>query len=765
MFKRLKSISTKVLLIVLSIITVSIASLTMLAYQSSSTVLDEQVGRNMESVLTFRGDMLQNRLQQLETEADAISKLQYVQLASVSMRSGWTTVERANGSAKEELQRVFVTDNPNSAAERYKYTKPEGPSGFYYSNHEKTQLDIGKSIEGMPFTDVLFADPNGNIYYSYLKGPEFAENITTGLWGDGGLNAAFRRGSAYAKEAVNDVAKTGFSGLKFNPKDGTSDIYFAVPVVKFEAFKGLIIFKVNESALVDVLGKGLAEGSSQEPAIISQDGGAIGALNGKLTRLDANIFGFAKDALNNEEMTRADISRTDGAAQAYAHRFTFDNEKYLVIESILNSELNAGSMTIATQLAILGAIVLGIMCVVTAFAARKMFAPLARLAQLTGTVADGQLDVTIGNQEQADEIGRMAKALDRFREKLVAQRDLEARAEASRIETEETRRQHLAEREAEARQLQSVVAALDEGLERVAAGNLAHRIDVRFPEELESLRNNFNQALARLSGAMRSIGDNSSNVKNGSDEMRMNADQLAERTERQAASITETAAAINAVTDGVRAQTERATQASDIAQQANVETVASAKIMSQTIAAMETIQSTSKEITQIISVIDEIAFQTNLLALNAGVEAARAGDAGKGFAVVAQEVRELAQRSAAAAKEIAGLLKRSTDEVTNGVHLVEQAGTSLSAIGNRVETVNARLREIMESIRDGAMTLNEINRTVASIDTMTQQNATMVEETTAAVHNLASEAEEMDRRLGQFTIEAAASSSHMRMAS
>ena len=241
----------------------------------------------MESVLTFRGDMIENRLQQLKTEAVAISKLQNVQLASVSMRSGWTTVERANGgNAKDELQRVFVTDNPHPANERYKYTKTDGPSGFYYSNHEKSQLDIASAISNTPFTDVLFADPSGNIYYSYQKGSEFAENITTGLWIDGGLNAAFRKGVDYAKKAVDDIADTSFSGLKFHPKTRAADLYFAVPVVKFEAFKGLIIFKVDENALIDVLTKGLSETNSQEPTIITKDGTAIGVREGKLSRLD-----------------------------------------------------------------------------------------------------------------------------------------------------------------------------------------------------------------------------------------------------------------------------------------------------------------------------------------------------------------------------------------------------------------------------------------------------------------------------------------------
>ncbi len=219
------------------------------------------------------------------------------------------------------------------------------------------------------------------------------------------------------------------------------------------------------------------------------------------------------------------------------------------------------------------------------------------------------------------------------------------------------------------------------------------------------MRINFNEALATLSETMTAIGGNSMAVRSGSEEMRTGADDLAGRTERQAASITETANAIDAITQSVRLQIERAEQAERIARDAKKETTGSSQIMRETIAAMEAIQSSSRQINTIISVIDDIAFQTNLLALNAGVEAARAGESGKGFAVVAMEVRELAQRSSSAAKEIASLLQKSTHEVETGVSLVERAGVALTGIGSHVEAINGQIHEIMESTREEADTL------------------------------------------------------------
>jgi methyl-accepting chemotaxis protein len=753
MLNRFHSISSKVLVIFLAFLALSIGVLTVLAYQSSSKVLDAQASKSMESILVFRGDMLRERLEQLQTQADSIARIESLQMGAVSMRSGWGTVQKNSGDAKAELQRVFVTQNPYGANEREKLIKPENPSGFYYSTHEKTQTDMAVFLQGTPFSDVLFADPTGTIYYSFRKGPAFGENVSSGTWAQGGLGAAFAQAAENAKKAANDVAATSFSGLTIDAATNESGIYFGIPIVKFEAFKGVILFRVREDVFTQILAKGITAGSSEKPAIISADGKAIGLEGNKLVSLDAAPYAFHQAALATDAMTVAAIDRPDGEANAYARPFSFAGTKYLAVESILRSELNAGSISIAGTLALIGLCVLVVIGAATALFARRMFAPLTKLAGLTGDVAAGNLDAEIGNQDRKDEIGKMAQALGSFREKLIRQRELEASSDRTRQEAEETRRAHLAEREAEAATLQMVVRSLDDGLERLANGNLAHRIDAPFPDELESLRGNFNQALATLSETMHAIGGNSAAVRSGSEEMRVGADQLAERTERQAASITQTASAINTITEEVRHQIARAEQARKIAQDANMETVASGKVMSQTIAAMEAIQNSSIQINQIISVIDEIAFQTNLLALNAGVEAARAGDAGKGFAVVAQEVRQLAQRSAAAAKEISSLLKRSTDEVSTGVSLVEKAGHSLTGIGAHVQTINERIQEIMESTREEANTLIEINSAVSGLDAMTQQNAAMVEETTAAIHNLASEAGEMDGRLGQFVLD------------
>ncbi|MBW8282624.1 MAG: methyl-accepting chemotaxis protein [Rhizobium sp.] len=752
MTSRFNSLSSKVIGIFLLLTVLSVGLLNVLAYSTSSAVFEEQTFRSMRSTLTFRGDILSEQLAQLENQATSIAKIESLQQSITAMKSGWNTIVKTSGDARKELREVFIAKNPNPS-ELEKLLKPEGPSGFYYSSHETVQTQVAGFLKGTQFRDLFIVDQAGNVIYSYKKGESFAENVASGPLAGTGLGRAFARSVEEAGKAVEDFAPTRFSGLKAGSNPLAPDIYFAVPVVKFGSFKGAILFQLKDSAITSILSKGIDADSGEQAAILSQDGTGISlSADGKLADISAAPFGFAAEAINGKEIVISSFQRADGAANAYGRPVSYGGDTYLVVESLTHAELGAGSWHIAMTLFVTAIVVLTVMAIATGYLTGRLFAPLVKLATVTGDVANGKLDEAVANQDRRDEIGTVAKALERFRLGLIEQQRLESETRSERERADIERRQRMAERETEAQSLQAVVAALDEGLDRLARGDLAFEIRANFPQELESLRHNFNKALSTLSATLAGIGGNSVAVREGSDEMRSGADQLAERTERQAAALTETASAIKAITEGVRTQIARAEDAENIARNAKNDTEQSSHIMRETIAAMEAIQGSSREINQIIGVIDEIAFQTNLLALNAGVEAARAGESGKGFAVVAQEVRELAQRSAAAAKQIAALLAKSTTEVSHGVTLVEKAGAALQGIGSHVLAINGRISEIMSSTREEAQTLSEINGSVNQLDAMTQQNAAMVEETTAAIHRLAQEAGEMDQRLGQFSL-------------
>ncbi|MFC5759106.1 MULTISPECIES: methyl-accepting chemotaxis protein [unclassified Rhizobium] len=297
------------------------------------------------------------------------------------------------------------------------------------------------------------------------------------------------------------------------------------------------------------------------------------------------------------------------------------------------------------------------------------------------------------------------------------------------------------------------VRAVDDlatGLTALAEGDLTKRIENPFPPALEKVRTDFNAAIDRLGDAMRTVLDNAEAIASGARETKEAADVLSKRTEQQAATVEETAAALDQITQTVADSAGRAAEAGGLVAETKRGAEHSGNIVRRAVDAMGQIEKSSHEISNIIGVIDEIAFQTNLLALNAGVEAARAGEAGKGFAVVAQEVRELAQRSASAAKEIKALITTSSEHVKSGVDLVGQTGQELERIVVQVGNIDVNVTAIVESSREQSTGLAEINKAVNIMDQGTQQNAAMVEETTAASARLSSETENLRNLVSQF---------------
>ncbi|ATQ43602.1 methyl-accepting chemotaxis protein [Caulobacter mirabilis] len=298
----------------------------------------------------------------------------------------------------------------------------------------------------------------------------------------------------------------------------------------------------------------------------------------------------------------------------------------------------------------------------------------------------------------------------------------------------------------------AVVSHLADGLGRLAKGDLTAEIVVDFAGGYQQLKLDFNAAVQSLRTAMASISDATTGIDAGSNEIAGAADDLSKRTEQQAARLEETAAALDEITATVKRSASGAQQAAQVVNTAREDAERSGEVVRDAVSAMGSIENSSKEISQIIGVIDEIAFQTNLLALNAGVEAARAGDAGRGFAVVASEVRALAQRSAEAAKEIKTLISASTQQVGQGVQLVGKTGEALVAIVNKVAEIQGLVGEISASAQEQATALADINETVNQMDQMTQQNAAMVEESTAAARSLMSEANQLSELVAGFQV-------------
>jgi len=294
------------------------------------------------------------------------------------------------------------------------------------------------------------------------------------------------------------------------------------------------------------------------------------------------------------------------------------------------------------------------------------------------------------------------------------------------------------------------VDELGAAIGELAQGNLAVSLDRAFSPSMEKTRADFNAAIAKVSTIVREIYSSAEGITTNAKQLQEASNEFAKRMEKSAASVEETAAALEEVTITGHAAAKRAGDAGQMVSATRSGAQHSGEVVQRAITAMAGIEQSSKEIMGIIGVIDEIAFQTNLLALNAGVEAARAGDAGKGFAVVAQEVRELAQRSAKAAKEIKALINTSSTQVNLGVSLVHETGSALSEIVTQVTDIDRNVSAIVEAAREQSVGLKEINTAVNEMDQGTQQNAAFVEESTAANHALSSELAGLLTQLGQF---------------
>jgi methyl-accepting chemotaxis protein len=301
---------------------------------------------------------------------------------------------------------------------------------------------------------------------------------------------------------------------------------------------------------------------------------------------------------------------------------------------------------------------------------------------------------------------------------------------------------------------QAAADLIAEGLDQLALGNLLFRLGDTFPSEYETLHRDFNRALQALEDTMTVVATNASAIGLDSLAIATGADDLSRRTAHQAASLEETTAALGNITVTVRKTAEGVQQARGVVAQATRDAENSGDVVRKAVDAMGEIARSSGEIGQIIGVIDEIAFQTNLLALNAGVEAARAGDAGRGFAVVASEVRALAQRSAEAAKDIKALIARSNEQVRQGVGLVGETGEALERIARQVNAINEFVADIAASAEDQATGLSEVHTAVTQMDQITQQNAEMVEEATAASRNLAEDSDELVSLMKRFALKA-----------
>jgi len=434
--------------------------------------------------------------------------------------------------------------------------------------------------------------------------------------------------------------------------------------------------------------------------------------------------------------------RRDEAQQAVrdAGKAVLTSDIVLPLRAIRDQETaaiasNAASQENAISTAIIalvlgGVMLIGVVITLQMVLSRSIAQPITALTRLMAELARGRNDIDVPGSARGDELGDMARAVVVFRD-------------AAKAKVSDDRERDLA------------LDAIGSGLQSLSAADLTVRL-TDLPPAFHQLATDFNRAVQNLSGLTSDVRGSAGSIRSNIEEIRQATDNLSARSEQQAASLRETAAAVGEITQGVREGAASASQANRAVTEARDEAEKGGQIVAKSITAMNGIDQASREIVDIITVIDGIAFQTNLLALNAGVEAARAGDAGKGFAVVASEVRALAQRSADAASDVKARILSAIEHVRSGVVLVDETGNALQRIIGKVSDVSTVVDVIARSSEQQAHSLGQVNIAIGEIDSVTQQNAAMVEESTAAASLLAQECGTLMASVMRFNVDAAA---------
>ncbi|HEV7319128.1 MAG TPA: HAMP domain-containing methyl-accepting chemotaxis protein [Ensifer sp.] len=554
----------------------------------------------------------------------------------------------------------------------------------------------------------------------------------------------------FAKEAAknSDTAAKRFVGM-----DAEISQLKTLIALMGDTFKGLDTTRLHISELHRKLDSAGRDHVIADINAVRETAGKLAELGGKNAAL-RDLPAKLGPALENIDKDTAALIDVGGRWQAAKNEaFAFVADASTTLESFVSSAQEAGkvdsqrsadvsivAMIAGTLLSIIG----GLMLVET------LRGPLKRVTETMTRLANGDLEVAIEGRNRGDEIGDMVRSVAVFRDNAVENVRLGREAEAARVLSAEEEARRAAERaRIEAEQMQAL-NALSDVLAALADGDLEEGMSEDLPADYVIMARTYNNAVEALRATLSDVRIVTGEITGGTGNLASSADDLARRTEQQAAALEESSRALRQLTDIVRATAESARKTTVSVGETNSYAQHSGQVVAKAIDAMAEINRSSEKISTIIGVIDEIAFQTNLLALNAGVEAARAGEAGRGFAVVAQEVRELAQRCAGAAREIKGLISESSAQVRSGVALVQETGDALTVINSHITTIHDLVSNIEASAADQYTGLNEVNSAVHEVELITQQNAAMVEENTAEIHGLRRQVEALNEKIERF---------------
>ncbi|MFY1713652.1 methyl-accepting chemotaxis protein [Tritonibacter mobilis] len=685
------------------------------------------VANRFESIVSDRETVLTALFKSIRADVEVLAQMPSTATATQRISAAWGGV---SDSPAETLRQMYISENPNAPDERFKMDRAQKTIP-YNIHHATFHPSFRELLVSKGYSDAYLVTVAGDVIYTVAKQDDYGSNLLSGALKDSSLASTFQR---IMSAPTDEIVFSDFD--RFAPRGNSPKAFVGTQIVASSGqVVGVLILQIPESLVNQIITPSEGLGESTEVFLVAEDGQARSRsrFDDGHNMLDALTFSTQERVAEQGQVFDRNAVGLRGTPVVALSRelsipgvnwfLTVEQERAEVLAPVRNDRWLLILTSLASAL---------LMTAIGWWFARSFLKPIDGLSERMSQISEGKLDAPIPEADRWDEFGHMGKVLQTM------QGDLRAAKEA------EARRQELQVQQAE------VVHHISEGLVQLANGNLAHRITNPFDDEHEKLRTDFNTALTELSGVVRQVADTAGGIRSGSDEISQASDDLSSRTEAQAATLEQTVAALDELTASVKSAAAGAKNVEDIVKQAQGEAQKSDIVVRNAVDAMTKIEQSSEKIAQIISVIDDISFQTNLLALNAGVEAARAGEAGRGFAVVASEVRGLAQRSSQAALEIKNLISESTQHVGDGVNLVGEAGTSLKSIVERVSHISSLVSEIAEGAAEQSAGLSEINDGVTQLDQVTQQNAAMVEEATAASHLLKSDAGKLADLVAQF---------------
>lgn len=686
------------------------------------------VENQFDSIAHDREGTLGALLQSIYADVEILETVPSTETAAQRIAAAWASLGAGPG---DTVRQMYISENPNAPEERLKLDRAEKTIP-YNIHHATFHPSFRKLMEAKGYSDVYLVNLGGDVIYSVAKQDDFGSNLLTGPYKDSNLADLFKRimEAPFDQTLLADFDFYAPSGEGASAFVGTQIMSSTGQVV------GVIILQIPDTLVSNLLTKMVGIGETTDLYFVGADNRSRSYSrleNGhsflqKLTVPDAYAA-----AQGDEEVFETNVLGQNGnRVVSYVRDLAGIGLNWkLVVEQDRNEVL--GPVHHDRTLLILTSLVSAfVMTLIGWWFARSFSKPIDGLNARMKAIGSGNLDSDVPEAHRGDEFGEMGKTL------VAMQQELKQAQVA-----EDQRKQMQADQTV-------VVEQISKGLVHLAQGDLTYEITQPFGEEHEKLRLDFNTAVHTLRDVVLQVVDTSSSIRAGAGEISQASDDLSSRTEAQAATLEQTAAALDELTASVKSAAEGARSVEDIVNQAKGEAESSDVVVRNAVDAMTKIEKSSSHISQIISVIDDISFQTNLLALNAGVEAARAGEAGRGFAVVASEVRALAQRSSQAALEIKTLISESTQHVGEGVDLVGKAGTALRSIVERVTHISSLVSEIAEGAAEQSVGLGEINTGMTQLDQVTQQNAAMVEQSTAASHLLSADSGKLTEIVAHF---------------